>query len=84
MKIKDDSPSFMSPFDAIGKYGGMQHIMMAMGRSLEALDFESLLYGAKIIINLSQSKELIFVIGETGYIDYLCSIIQRLKDGVLS
>jgi hypothetical protein len=53
MKIKDESPTFMSPFDAIGNHGGLQHIMMAIGRSLEALDFESLLYGAKIIINLS-------------------------------
>ena len=83
MKIKDGNPGFMSPFDAIGKHGGLQHIMMAIGRSLEAMDFESLLYGAKIIINLSQSKEVIFVIGESGYIDYLCRIIQRLKEGIL-
>ena len=74
----------MSPYEAIGKHGGLQHIMMAIGRSLDWMDFESLLYGVKLIHNLSSSAEMIFVIGESGYIDYLCRIIQRLKEGVKS
>jgi len=45
--------SIISPFDLIGDSGGLHHIKLAMSRSLDALDYESILYGIKILINLS-------------------------------
>ena len=49
---------------------------MAVARSLENVDYESLLYSSKIFANLAQeSSELISVMGEAGCIDTLCRVI---------
>jgi len=69
------------PSMAVGLNGGLNHIFSGIAKALEVMDLESLLYGSKLMVNLSVSSELIFVVGESGYIDYLCRIITCLKDG---
>lgn len=48
-----NSSNLISPFDLIGNGGGLHHIKLAIGRSLDSLDYDSILYGVKILINLS-------------------------------
>ena len=47
------SSNLISPFDLIGDSGGLHHIRLAMSRSLALVDYESILYGVKVLINLS-------------------------------
>jgi hypothetical protein len=42
-----------SPVLAIGLNGGLKHLQMAVLRSLENVDYESLLYSSKIFANLA-------------------------------
>jgi len=52
-KSGTNGSKLISPFDLIGESGGLYHIKLAMSRSLDSLDYESILYGVKILINLS-------------------------------
>lgn len=78
---KSEQGKLYSPFHAFGLNGGIQHLMAAMNTALDLLDYESMLYSAKLVSNLSLSAELVLVMGETQVADYLCRMIQRLKDG---
>ena len=78
---KSENGQLYSPFHAFGLNGGIQHLMAAMNTSLDLLDYESMLYSSKLVSNLTSSPELVLVMGESQVADYLCRMVQRLKDG---
>ena len=45
------------------------------------VEYEALVYGCKLVVNLCTNTELSFVIADAGYIDNLLRISSCLRDG---